>query len=134
MVALVKLTVGKGTTENELQVRDPWKGWTELRSGANRRIPWLGPGHVGAIHLEVREYERDEIPLSGFGWIGNHYRIIGSGAPDVTMKFWKRLRGMAKKVGSPIPRGNRQGFAKDAYAFPQAFKEISCGRPCSLNP
>lgn len=129
----VKLRIRPGTSEEELHVRDPWGGWNEMRAGANRRIPWLGPGPVGAVHLTIHEHENEEIPLSGFGWIGNHYRIIGNAAPAVTMKFWKRLRGMAKKVGSAIPRGNRTGLPSDSYAFPHAHREIMNGRPCAIN-
>lgn len=132
----VKLQFKDTARASEPTILDPWKGWDELRTGANSRVPWLGPGHVGSIHLEIRDFQDqiEEIPLSGFGWIGNHYKTIGNAAPDATMKFWKRLRSMAKKVGHIVPRGNRAGFPKDSYAFPQAFREISNGRPCAVNP
>jgi hypothetical protein len=79
-------------------VESPWLGWTEIRPGANSRIPYFGAGHPGVIHLEIKLPDDDEIRLSSFGWIGNHYKIIGNGAKETTEIFWNKLRRMAKKM------------------------------------
>ncbi len=72
--------------------------------------------------------------MSNFGWIGNHYKIVGNGAEQTTKKFWNKLRRIAKKIGTQIPRSNDPEGKKEVFAFPTAYEEIKNGRPCSLNP
>ncbi|MFC6999045.1 hypothetical protein [Rufibacter roseus] len=115
------------------QITDPWAGWTEVRPGANSVIPYFGAGHPGVIHLEVKITDEGEIPISNFGWIGNHYKIIGNGADKTTEKFWNKLKRMAKKDATQIPRCNDSRGKKEIYAFPSAYQEIESGRLCSLN-
>ncbi|MBX0334288.1 hypothetical protein K3G39_13675 [Pontibacter sp. HSC-14F20] len=115
------------------QITDPWTGWTEVRPGANPTIPYFGAGHPGVINLEIKIAGAGEIPISNFGWIGNHYRIIGNGADRTTEKFWNKLKRMAKKEATQIPRCNDPIGKKEIYAFPAAYKEIGNGRLCSLN-
>ena len=130
----VKLKFKKDDWEEEGKVGNPWLGWTEHRTGANPRMPYFGAGHPGVFHLEVKLPQEGEIPISNFGWIGNHYRIIGNGAEPATEKFWNKLRRMAKKVGTQIPRGNGTAWKKEVFAFPNAYKDIQNGRPCAVNP
>lgn len=130
--ASIKFT--KEDWEQDATIRDPWAGWTEDLQGANARLPYFGAGHPGVIHLEIRLSQQNEIPMSNFGWIGNHYKAIGSSAHGSTEKFWSRLRRMAKKVGTQIPRANMAGGKNEIYAFPAAYAEIQNGRPCALNP
>lgn len=114
-------------------IKDPWIGWEEEITGANPIVPYFGAGHPGIIHLDITLHEKEEIPISNFSWIGNHYKIIGSTADKSTEKFWSKLRRMAKKVATPVPRANAQG-KPEIYAFPQAYEAIKAGRPCALNP
>ncbi|HYG50877.1 MAG TPA: hypothetical protein VD905_08230 [Flavobacteriales bacterium] len=130
----VKLKFNKKDWNDDGKITDPWSGWTEIRTGANSRIPYFGAGHPGIIHLEIKTSDNGEIPMSSFGWIGNHYKIIGNGADQTTEKFWNKLKRMVKKIGIQIPRGNLTEGKKEIYAFPTAFKEIQNGRQCSLNP
>jgi hypothetical protein len=116
------------------KIDNPWLGWTELRTGVNSRIPYFGAGHPGVIHLEIKLPHDEEIRMSNFGWIGNHYKIIGNGAEPTTEKFWNKLRRMAKKVGTQIPRCNVSDGKKEVFAFPTAYTEIKNGRLCALNP
>lgn len=119
---------------NEEQIADPWSGWTEIRAGADSDIPYFGAGHPGIIHLTIHlSDDNNEIPMSDFQWIGNHYKIIGSGAEKSTEKFWNKLRRMAKKIGTHIPRQNKVESKNEIYAFPLAYKAIQNGRACSLN-
>ena len=120
--------------DKEKKVLDPWSGWKEVRTGANSEIPYFGAGHPGVMHLEVKLSDKDIIPMSSFGWIGNHYKIIGNGAEKSTEKFWSKLRRMAKKYAAHIPRGNMENWKKEIYAFPAAYKDIVNGKPCSINP
>ena len=115
-------------------IENPWSGWTELRAGANFRIPYFGAGHPGAIHLEIHLPHGEEIRMSNFGWIGNHYKSIGSGADRSTEKFWSTLRRMARNVATQIARSNAPNGRKEVFAFPKAYEEIKNGRPCALNP
>lgn len=114
-------------------ILNPWAGWTEVRTGANPTVPYFGAGHPGVIHLEIKITDTGEIPLSNFGWIGNHYRIIGNGADKTTEKFWNKLKHIIKKEAKQIPRCNDINGKKEIYAFPAAFEEIKNGRLCSLN-
>lgn len=129
-----KLKFGKDDWNEDGKVDNPWLGWTENRTGANSRVPYFGAGHPGIIHLEVKLPYDTEIRMSNFGWIGNHYKIIGNGANELTEKFWNKLRRMIKKVATQIPRSNYPSGKKEIYAFPTAYEEIKNGRPCSLNP
>lgn len=125
-----KIKFTKQDHNDEAVIADPWAGWIEQRTGANSRIPYFGPGHPGVIHLEIKLPASDIIPMSYFGWIGNHYKIIGSGADKSTEKFWNKLRRMTKKVATHIPISNNLNRKKEAYAFPAAYEEILKGRPC----
>lgn len=130
----VKLKFKKEDWEDDGKVDNPWLGWTEIRTGANSRIPYFGAGHPGVFHLEINLPHDKEIQMSNFGWIGNHYKIIGNGANQSTEKLWNKLRRMVKKVATQIPRSNNSNGKKEIYAFPTAYQEIKNGRPCSLNP
>lgn len=130
----VKLKLGKQDWDENGKIENPWLGWTEIRTGANSRIPYFGAGHPGVIHLEINLPHDQEIRMSNFGWIGNHYKIIGNGANELTVKFWSKLKRMAKKVAIQIPRSNDPLGKKEVFAFPTAYEEIKNGRPCSLNP
>lgn len=131
---VARLKFNKEDWDEDGKVENPWVGWTEIRQGANSRVPYFGAGHPGVIHLEIKLPQDDEIRMSNFGWIGNHYKIIGNGAEKVTEKFWSKLRRMAKKVAIQIPRSNEPNRKKEVFAFPTAYKEIQSGRRCALNP
>lgn len=130
----LKLKFNEEKCNDDGKINDPWSGWTEIRTGANSRIPYFGAGHPGVIHLEIKTSDNGEIPMSNFGWTGNHYKIIGNGADQSTEKFWNKLKRMIKKVATQIPRSNSTEGRKEIYAFPNAYEEIIKGRQCSLNP
>ncbi|MEJ7661800.1 MAG: hypothetical protein WKG07_20585 [Hymenobacter sp.] len=115
-------------------IPNPWAGWTEIRDSRSSRVPDFGAGHPGIIRLEIKLQPVNEIPISNFGWIGNHYRIIGFPAERSTEIFWKRLRGAIKKMSTQIPRSNDTQGKNEIFAFPAAYQEIKNGRPCALNP
>ena len=115
------------------KIDDPWKGWTELRTGADPATPYFGAGHPGVFHLEIRVSSKTDIPISNFQWIGNHYKIIGNGADKSTEVFWNKLRRMVKRIATHIPRCNDNKGRNEIYAFPKAYQDIKDGRPCSLN-
>lgn len=129
--------VGHGTIKDG-QVRDPWAGWTEVRTGANPNTPYFGAGHPGIVWLNARPISHRNskaIGLSSFEWIGNYYRIIGNPAPEVTEKWWQRLRKAVKKVARRIPReGPCDGADAEIWAFPSAYESILSGTPRDSNP
>lgn len=131
---VARLRFDKEDWNEDGKIENPWLGWTEIRTGAKSSVPYFGAGHPGVFHLEIKLPHDDEIRMSNFGWIGNHYKIIGNGAEKVTEKFWNKLRRMAKKVATQIPRSNDPNAKKEVYAFPTAYKEIQSGRRCALNP
>jgi len=130
----VILKFSKDDWNEDRSVKNPWLGWSEIKTGRNSRIPYFGAGHPGVIHLELNLPHDQEIRMSNFGWIGNHYKIIGNKADQSTEKFWNKLRRMAKKVGTQISRSNHPDGKKEIYAFPTAYNDIKNGRPCCLNP
>jgi hypothetical protein len=129
----VKLKFKKEDWETKDTVGDPWRGWKELRSGANPRVPYFGDT-TSVLHLKIQLPLAEVISMSGFGWIGNYNSIIGNRAVPSTEKFWSRLRRMAKKVAVHIPRANRNDIKKEIYAFPSAYSAIRSGRLCAIDP
>ena len=130
--------LGATDEEPESTVEDPWKGWTEKRTGANFLIPYFGAGHPGVITLAVNSEGYDasgSIGLSAFGWIGNRYRIIGSGAHQSTEKYWLRLKRWIAKQAIKIPRtGPPDGENPEIWTFPSAYERIVSGVPRDMNP
>jgi hypothetical protein len=129
--------LGDGPVQDN-HVPDPWAGWTEMRTGADPRTPYFGPGHPGVIWLNPRPagYSRPgAVGLSSFEWIGNHYRLIGSPAPEATEKWWQRLRRSVKKVAIRVPReGPCNGPHPEIWAFLSAYQRFLQGVPWDPNP
>ena len=119
-------------------IPDPWNGWTELRSGADPSQPFFGAGHPAVVWFNVRARARsapDAIGMSAFEWIGNHYRIIGSPAPDCVMKWWQRLGRRVKKSAKRVPRsGPLDGPGAEIWALPSAHARLVNGAARDVNP
>jgi len=127
---LKKNLIGK-----ELMISDPFSGWKEMKSGANPDNPYFGAGHPAIFWLNVRVATDQEVPMSSFEWIGNHYSIIGNPAPEAATKWWNRLRRRVKKVSTHIPRsGPINGKQKEIYSFPNALRKIENGLVRAVNP
>lgn len=120
------------------RIRNPWKGWTEKRTGADSSSPYFGPGHPGVYWLNVNTTSKDAedgIGLTSFEWIGNHYKCIGNAAPIVTKKWWERLRRHVKKTATRIPRwGPIDGDGAEIWTLPSAFNSIENGCSRDANP
>jgi len=119
-------------------ITDPWSGWSGLRDGADKSCPYFGAGHPGVFWLNHWPHGRREpqnIGLSSFEWIGNRYSVIGSPAPEVTEKFWQRLRRWIKKMAIQIPRsGPVDGEHPEIWAFPSALAAFRNGCSRDSNP
>jgi hypothetical protein len=138
-------------------VRNPFKGWRARIPEFERDhggVPWFGPGPLGIFRLTIRRTagtKRDifspmtarpwtapaneVIGLSTFGWIGNHYSIIGYKAPKATELYWNTLRRRIAKAAVKIPSdGPLGGKYKSIWAFPAALAEIKRGRKRADNP
>lgn len=121
-------------------IAEPYKGWTEQITGADRVTSSFGAGHPAEIRLELwlrhRPYsdERSTLPelvswrmgntdllaASDFQWIGNRYQL----APQETWRFWRRLKAcIARKTIRLTPSGQRWSF----WAFPSAFRKLKNG-------
>lgn len=119
----------------EAVILDPFAGWREKRTGANPKLPYFGAGHPAIFWLNVRIKNENEIEMSSFEWIGNHYSIIGQPAPDAAKKWWNRLRRWVKKNSTHIPRtGEIDGVNKEIYAFESSLKKIKNGMVRANNP
>ena len=119
------------------RVQDPWAGWKEKQSGADSDQPYFGPEHSGVIWLNLHTCsvnEPSKIGLSSFEWIGNHYKIIGRPAPEVTKKWWEALRKSIAKMTVKLPRGDDVKLKNEVFTFPSALKEIENGREKDDNP
>ncbi len=81
-----------------------------------------------------RVVDEQVIGLSNFGWIGNHFRMIGHPAHPSTERWWKHLRRWVASRGEKIPRsGPLSGPRPEVYAFPLALEAIRNGMARSLN-
>src|SRR5262245_40928521 len=70
-------------SDRDGRISNPWKGWKELRAGADRSSPYFGPGHPGVIWLSSNPrgiYKPGNMGMSSLEWIGNHYSACGSRA------------------------------------------------------
>jgi hypothetical protein len=127
-----------GTGEPDGVISDPWAGWTELRAGADPRVPFFGAGHPGVIWWNVRtqSHRTSGIGLSSFEWIGNRYRILGFPAHPTTEAWWKRLRKLVKSQKAVrIPRsGPLDGRNAEIWSLPSALDKIREGIPRDDNP
>jgi hypothetical protein len=77
------------------------------------------------------------IGRSGFEWLGNKYRPIGTGADPKTERWWQRLRRWVAKHGRKVTwTGPLEEPASELrlYAFPFAYAAFKNGRPRSINP
>ena len=112
-------------------IGDPWKGWQELRVGADASQPFFGAGHPGVIWLNHRPVSRRTPPaigLSSYEWVGNRYRVIGNGADPSTEAFWRTMRRWTQKHAKKIPRkGPTDGPRAEIFAFPSALAAIEAG-------
>ncbi len=119
-------------------ISDPWKGWNELRTGADPTKPYFGPGYVGVLDLDIRtnsKVEPEKIGISSFGWIGNYFSVLGNKADPATKLWWEKLKKWAKKNATKIPRiGPVDGPKAEIWAFPHALKAIQTGKPRRDNP
>lgn len=125
----------KGWTGKELMIPDPFSGWKEMKTGENPESPYFGAGHPAIFWLNIRTGTDEEVGMSSFEWIGNHYSIIGSPAPEAAMKWWNRLRRRVKKISTQIPRsGPIDGNHREIYTFPNALRKIENGVTRANNP
>ena len=119
-------------------ITDAWSGWSELRAGDDSSLPYFGAGHPGEIWLNHRpqgKRETQNIGLSSFEWIGNRYSLIGKPAPDVTERFWQKLRRWVKRTAAQTPRsGSVDGEHAEIWAFPSAMAAFCAGRGRDANP
>jgi hypothetical protein len=92
--------LGKERDDPVQEIASPWNGWTEQRPGADKRLPYFGPGWPGVMTLNLQLVSKrtqsepassqkapSAIGLSNLGWIGNRYNIIGSAAKPETVRF-----------------------------------------------
>jgi hypothetical protein len=140
---------GKGKRDEE--IADPWSGWKEeveyggglaavvpgLTTGGR---PFFGPTSLGTFDLSadisVCKKRRHHLKLppsvigmSHFGWVGNHYSILGHKAHKSTERLWAKLKRAIAKQSVKIPRqGPLDGPAKEVWALPTAYEKIRAGR------
>jgi hypothetical protein len=116
---------------DDLIIDDPFVGWEDHSPDDldYRTTPYFGPGCTVTFDLTFKQDNPSIIGLSTFGWIGNHYSIIGNPAPEVTKKFWGNLRSwISKHSVKKISRsGQLDEGKKEVYAFRYAYEKILAG-------
>jgi hypothetical protein len=119
-------------------ILDPWSGWEELRAGVNPNQPYFGAGPVGVVWLNMHTIGKDKdssLGLSGFEWIGNHYRLIGNGAHPSAELWWKSLRKRIAKLSHKVARRGLSGTLRpEIYALPDAYSLLQRGHIADMNP
>lgn len=135
------LPLFRGANESPGEIANPFLGWSEARSGADRSQPYFGAGHPGVfwLNVDLRENEAAAheilVGLSSFEWIGNHYRMIGHPAKPETEKFWKALGRWVKRTAIKVPRGGPQYCTPpEIWAFPGAQAMFEAGAKGAPNP
>ena len=127
--------LGRGDTEPDISIPDPFAGWEERLPTAGSKQPFFG-SHPGVIWLYVSApLDSGAVPMSAFGWIGNRYRAIGHGAPATTAKFWRGLQGWIRRQRTLVPRGGlRASGPPGIAAFPAALASLQAGTAAELSP
>lgn len=113
-------------------ISDPFNGWIGRSSGANEELPFFGSSDQAIFSLCIKPNTRETIGISSFGWIGNHFRIIGYPATDSSVKWWARLGRWVKKQAMRVPRNSEE--KPEIYAFEHAHKAIKEGASHDTNP
>jgi hypothetical protein len=112
-------------------VTDPFEGWDEPQPWRHRSEPLFN--HAGVYHLDITSLDspfleqRGQIPLSGIGWIANHYASIGHPAHPATERHWKALRRWITKKVARRPSYIGHPRPWHPYAFPEALQAIEAG-------
>lgn len=130
-------------------ISNPWDGWTELRPGADSRVPyfWGSPAEIRLElwlrHKPYTDTERatlqtqssfyaghtDLLPVSNFEWIGD----LNGKAPAQTWRWWQRLAiwmsENAVRIGRFQGRNKRARKSEEwsFWAFPSAFTKLRNG-------
>jgi hypothetical protein len=82
------------TGSEEVEVNNPWAGWTESSASPVREFPGISSVCPWLFRLTLRT--QGVVPgrtgVSELYWLGNRYRPIGGGAPASTQRCWNRLR------------------------------------------
>jgi len=120
------------------QVRNPFSGWNELRTGADPTTPYFGPGHPGVIWLNLRLHPKERnsaCGMSSFEWIGNHYRPIGNPATKATELWWSSMRRRIQRIAEKVPRQTLSSTSRpEIFAFPAALLLLKAGKLFDANP
>lgn len=126
------LPLVKELQPNEI-IKDPFAGWEDHdpQDMEFRKTPYFGSSPV-VIELYVNvEGKRnpEAIGISGFGWIGNRYSVIGSPAPAVTKAYWEKVRRwVSKNCTKKISRvGPLDSGTQEIFAFRSAYEKFLGG-------
>jgi hypothetical protein len=134
-----KLTVPSGRVDlADLEVLDPYQGWSQTLESVDATRPWFGANLPGPYTFRFKERgtsTSDSLGRSGFIWAGDNYRSIGKVAHPEAKKWWEQLRSFVKENSTPMPwpQGSATGRIR-AYAFEDAYSQIRSGRPIDDNP
>lgn len=113
-------------------VTDPYKGWTGRCNGANSALPFFGTADQAIFTLSVKFQPQGTIGISSFGWVGNHFGIIGFPATESSTKWWARLRRWVKSQATRVPRSGSN--TPEIWAFKHALQRINQGANYASNP
>ena len=134
-----RLRIPSGSVDVEDEyVSNSFNGWEQTLKTNKEEVPWFGtaaPETFGFHFREKGKESENSLGRSGFTWIGNYFSVIGTSAPEESKKWWERLKKHIKKSATGIPWPGDIGSGKiGAYAFPEAYKQLSEGRSKDVNP
>jgi hypothetical protein len=119
------------------EIPNPFEGWQQLRLNQHGQPFFRGnpPNMLDLRIMIASKRPEDELGMSSFGWIGNHYWALGRVAPEVTKKRWNKLRRDISKVAHRVPRGwLTRGTKAEVFALPHAFELLRSGARGAINP
>ncbi len=140
-----------------LQVENPWIGWREIRTGADKSLPYFGSAPTGTFLLSLSPVSRyfneqigqpKELAPPGLRVLGRSdftYPGKTEKPPNQTLAFWKRLEKFMFSAGVPVdPHGSMRPEKDptpasvannyDWIALPGALAEMRAGVPWRPNP
>lgn len=104
-------------------IANPWRGWKEWQTGADRSKPWFGTVYTAVFWLRLHtRHRQDLLQLSGVEWIGNHFAPAGYRASPLAVKWWRRLKRWVASSSTRL-RAGRWSF----WAFPSALAKLKGG-------
>lgn len=126
------LNAPKKMSEKSGTVSNPWNGWKGPHESGKIDVPFLGnEPNIMQLTVNMTGICNDNaIGMSGFGWIANRYKAVGSPAHKTTVNWWNRLRRWIRKTSAAkiTHLGPLDHPQPEIWAFSSAYEKIKNGK------